>query len=225
MVKYECKKCGEIFDRKSTFDDHLDRKTPCKKKSDSKIKCEYCSKPKYFSRKDSLNRHIKNIHSDIIKKSIVGDNNNNSGGIVGDNNSIINNTINQYYLLPFGEYQIDDLSTNDKLAIFSPESNPIETIVIKTHLNPDKKQYHNCGIKDKHSGVGNIYDGEAWKDWRISDMMNILIESGQENSLKIYDKIKHFLQDVLRFYSQCEALRIEPVETFGVDMHIFASQK
>ncbi len=39
-------------------------------------------------------------------------------------------------------------------TVFSSKMNLIEMIIIKTHLNPNKKQYHNCGIIDVHSGYG-----------------------------------------------------------------------
>ena len=196
MVVHQCPNCNQIFTRKSILMDHYRRKTPCdKNKKQKKIKCKYCNK--LYARKDSLERHIKTIHASIeidnksvnVNKTVNVNNNNNSNIVVGDNN-----VINQYFILPFGTYQIDDLTTTEKVGIFSSKLNPIEMIIIKTHLDPNKKQYHNCGITDVHSGYGIIHDGEEWKCWRISDIMNILIELNQENTLKIYDKIKHFFQ-------------------------------
>jgi len=200
MVEHKCKKCGQIFNKKSTLDDHLKRKNPCDK-GDLNLECQYCHKR--YSRRDSLNRHLKTMHTDItVKNCVTGNNsiiaNKNNNSIIANNNSNItvnNNNINQFFLLPFGIYKLDDLTTTEKIAIFSSKCNPIEMIIIKTHLDPDKDQYHNCGITDIHSGFGIIHDGGEWRCWRISDIMNTLIESGQENSLKIYNKIKHFFQD------------------------------
>ena len=41
MVNYVCKKCNKIFNRKSNYQRHLNRKFPCEQwKSDEKKKCK-----------------------------------------------------------------------------------------------------------------------------------------------------------------------------------------
>ena len=189
MVKHICKKCDQVFYKKSALNDHLKRKIPCNRKVDPNLKCKYCSKN--YSRKDSLNRHIKNIHTNNFKDINVENNNVKNGNIIVGNN----NVINQYFLLPFGQYNFNDLTTTEKVAIFSSEFNPIEMIIVGTHLEPKRTQYHNCGIDDLHSGYGIIYDGNKWEHWRISQIMTTLIEMGQKNSEELYNKIKHFFLD------------------------------
>ena len=193
MVEHKCHKCGKIFNKKSELDNHLNRINPCNKGT---YECEHCHKK--YHRKDTLDRHIKIKHS-TVKTLIDGDKNN---AINGDNNNItINNTnntnTNQFFVLPFGTYHVDeDLTTTEKIAIFaSKRSTIIEMIIFKTHLNPMLEKYHNCGIQDLHSGYGIINDGTDWKCWSIKDIMNALIDNGQKNSLKIYEQIKHFLRD------------------------------
>ena len=202
MGKYKCNKCGKSFERKSTLNKHLNRVYPCDK-VEAKLKCEYCDSK--FSRKDNLNRHIKTIHSDMINKVINKNNNNDNNGIVNGingnhnkNNVIVNN--NQYFMLPFGTYHLDeDLTTTEKIAIFaSKHSSIIEMIIFKTHLNPALEKYHNCGITNLHSGYGLINDGDDWKCWPIKNIMSVLIDNGQQNSLKLYEQIKHFFQDDTR---------------------------
>lgn len=206
MVEYTCKKCGETFNKKSNYDVHMNRKKPCDKIVDPELKCKHCSKK--YGRKDTLNRHIKNKHTNIINKPVDVNNNNNNANannaninnantnIVGDHNiNNSHNVINQYFVLPFGKYNLDDLTISEKIDIFSSKGNPIEMIIIKTHLNSDKKQYHNCGITDIHSGYGIINDGDEWQAWRISDIMNTLIELGEENTNKLYEEIKKFFMD------------------------------
>lgn len=195
---YTCERCNKKFYNETHLKDHMNRKIPCIKiPIDNKEVNNYCEKcNKYFSRPYTLNRHIRTIHDKNKTPNFnkINTNNGNNNQIIntGDNNKII---VKQYNIYPFGKYELDDLSTTEKIAIFSSNLNPIEMIVIKTHLNPDKTQYHNCGFDDLHSGYGIIYDGEKWEHWRISLIMNSLIEIGQENSLKLYEKIKHFFID------------------------------
>ena len=197
MGEHKCNKCGKSFDRKMSLDRHLNRIYPCNRK-ESKIKCKYCNKK--FNRKDNLNRHIKNIHSDNINATVNGNNNNGNNCIVSTGNHNKNNmTVNQYFLTPFGNYHLDeDLTTPEKIAIFTSSYTVIEMIIFKTHLNPSLEKYHNCGITDLHSGYGLINDGKNWEYWSIKDIMTVLIDNGQQNSLKLYDKIKHFFQEDTR---------------------------
>lgn len=199
MVIHQCEKCDGIFTKKSSLQDHLNKKNPCKPKKNEKNKCPHCRK--YYSRKDSLNRHIKSIHANILIENkninINNINNNNNNGNINITNNNNNNIINQYVLLPFGKYGTDHFTTAaNMVALFTSEMNIIETYVVKTHLDPDKKQYHNCGITDIQSGYGIIYNSEGkWLYIRINDIMNTLIDLGQEGSLKIYNEIKDFLLD------------------------------
>jgi hypothetical protein len=116
---YKCKKCGVKFNKKSTFDDHLRKKTSCKRKVDSSIKC-----------KDSLNKYTKSRHTNIT---------NTNGIVIGDknNNNVINNyIINQHISLPSGTYQIDP-STIEKIAIFFSELNQQQkTAMANTRVKP-----------------------------------------------------------------------------------------
>ena len=198
MVEHKCHKCGKIYYKKSELTNHLNRLNPCNKGA---FECKYCHRK--YSRKDNLNSHIKMKHTDgtnnNIKTSIDG-NNNIAGNNNNSNNVTINNNTNQYFVLPFGTYHLDeDLTTTEKIAIFaSKHSSIIEMIIFKTHLNPVLEKYHNCGITDLHSGYGLINDGDDWKCWPIKDIMSVLIDNGQQNSLKLYEQIKHFFQDDTR---------------------------
>lgn len=143
MVQYKCETCQRIFTKKYNYDKHLERKIPCTIMSnlDKKQKIYKCKCGKKFNRKDNLNRH-RNKCQKYKNISI-----NNSGNIYGDqiiNNGkmIINNNNNYYILFPFSQ-EIDKLTTEDKICIFSSDENPIIMIVIKTNLNPNNPEYHN----------------------------------------------------------------------------------
>lgn len=205
MVEHKCSKCGKIFNRKSSLDNHLNRINPCAKKNkpDRQYKCKHCSKA--FAKKYNLDRHIKNIHkiTSNVNNNIKNSKNSithSKNAVIGDinNNFTINNN-NQFFLLPFGTYCLDkDLSIEDRVKIFSSKSGAIETIILKTHLNPELPQYHNCGITDMHVSYGIIYDGNNWVCKPISDIMYNLITNGQKESIELYEQIKNFIQDDVR---------------------------
>ena len=65
------------------------------------------------------------------------------------------------------------------------EINPIEMIIVGTHLEPKRTQYHNCGIDDLHSGYGIIYDGNKWEHWRISQIMTLPLSKAQKQYPRI----------------------------------------
>ena len=160
MNLYKCDDCKKEFKKKSNYDDHRKRQKSCKDDIMKKHKCQYCKK--IYCRIDSLNRHINTIHADIINdKRINVKKSKNKGQInTGKINGSMNNNNITINLMPFGKYEENYLTTPEKIAIFSSKMNPIEMIIIKTHLNPNKKQYHNVGITDIQSGYGIIYDGK-----------------------------------------------------------------
>ena len=68
MVKYTCPKCDKIFDKKSNYDTHMNKKKPCNLESiDNTSKtCIHCAK--LFSRTTGLSLH-KSI-CPVIKQNI-----------------------------------------------------------------------------------------------------------------------------------------------------------
>lgn len=221
MTNHTCRKCKRVFKKKYDLERHLARKKPCNRKGDENLKCEICNE--YFSRIDSLERHVLNLHSEqnasdttinetnidnseVNKDNKINNKSNNKTTITtttttttnshnNNNNNVTIKNNNNFFLAPFKEYSFDDLTMDEKIAIFSSKHNPIEMIIFKTHLNPDKIQYHNCGIPDMHSGFGLIFDGKRWENWRISDILTTLIEINQKNTSKLYEEIKDFLMD------------------------------
>ena len=197
MVVYTCSRCGKQFLQKCKYDNHLNRKIKCFVTNktishiNNNIYCEICDK--YFSRPDVLKKHNSSKSHLLLQNKNIK-NGNNSQQIIGDNNKIINK--NYYFLLPFGKEEIDALTTEDKIAIFTSRENPLIMIIIKTNLNPITTQYHNVGYTDNHLGYGLIYDGETWQQKEIKEIMNDLLHSKREDLLKIYEEIKEYLSDV-----------------------------
>jgi uncharacterized Zn-finger protein len=78
MVEYICDKCKKIFDHKSHYIEHINRKRPCVIQENDKDKyhfCDFCDKR--YNRKDNLTAHLKkcknklNNNFDILKEKII----------------------------------------------------------------------------------------------------------------------------------------------------------
>ena len=68
MVKYTCPKCNKIFDKKSNYDTHMNKKKPCNSEviDNSNKTCIHCAK--IFSRTTGLSLH-KSI-CPVIKQNV-----------------------------------------------------------------------------------------------------------------------------------------------------------
>jgi hypothetical protein len=81
MVLYKCNKCLKEFNKKSNYKTHINRKTPCNRKTSfescvsnvpklehdsNKHMCQFCNKS--YSRKPNLNRHLKTCKIKIDKE-------------------------------------------------------------------------------------------------------------------------------------------------------------
>lgn len=217
MVKYICNKCKTTFDHKAAYDRHINRKNKCsinkvgsktKKKINSNY-CEICNKT--YNRKDALIRHRKttlhksNINNSktkvtkILDKVIVGSHNkqiltDHSYNNSHNNNSInINATTNNYYISPFGEEEINKLTTQDKLAILLSNQDPIIQIIVKTNLNSAMPEYHNIGYIDVKSGYGYIYNGESWEKKEVRLIMNDLLNFKERDLRKIHKEVSKYM--------------------------------
>jgi len=202
MVVHQCPKCSKIFNKKSNLTKHLNKKIHCDGINDSNLKCKHCGKQ--FCRKDSLNRHIGTIHANIINQAkqvnVVNGNYNNVQPITVDKiiykgDVTINNNNNYFVLCPFSKEEIDKLTTDDKICIFSSDENPIIMIVFKTNLNPNATEYHNVGYPDLNKGYGYIFNGKTWIKKEIQSIINEMLNSKQKDLIKIHNEIKDFLPE------------------------------
>lgn len=206
MVSYKCNNCGKLFNKKFDMDRHINAKNKCRKNNEKNVNnnqpkrfiCLACEK--IFGRKDSLIRHekvceIKTEHNIINKNENINTENNYGNQFFGNING--NVIMNNYNLFTFGKDGIDCLTTPEKIAIFFSDENPMEMIIVKVNLDSKKKNHHNVGYTDQHSGYGIIFDGNKWLTERIDIILQILFESKEKDLLKIYDEIKDFLSDDL----------------------------
>lgn len=197
MVEYKCKTCKSTFDRKSSYVDHMSRKIKCSsgKYIPKKMKhqCEYCEKS--YSRKDSLNRHLRVCQNIITNHTVIlkGNNNINCSNHITHNGDVNNNfTIN---IFPFGEDGVESLTIEDKLDILLSNQGLIIEIICKVNFDPDKPSHHNMYISDIKSPYGVVYNGEKWSTVRYPNIVHTLVEAKKVDLEKILEEMKEYLND------------------------------
>lgn len=140
------------------------------------------------------NTRISKIKLKKTKSNEIKNNKNIGCQIINNGNNT--NTINNlYFISSLNDEEIDKLTTQDKLAIFSSKDNPIIMIILKTNLNPLIPEYHNVGYTDLNSGYGYIFNGKTWEKKNIQSIMDDLLNSKRKDLFKIYEEIKEFLSE------------------------------
>ncbi len=225
MVIYKCHICEREFDRKYCLDSHLARKKPCKKSTGSKTnktlidpKCKRCGRT--FSRRDSLNRHLKvceNIikKNNVVKKSIIAKKNSTVKNTIvknstikknSDNNNIelknnkinINNYNPTFNLIVFGKDGTESLSVDDLAEIIKSNKNLYEELIKKINFNPNKPQHHNVYYSDMKAAYGKVYENKKWVDKKINEIINTLLDSKTEDLHKLLEKFDGILSKKIR---------------------------
>ena len=197
MVTYTCDKCNEKFDHKIAYNRHKNRKTDCSKYRSKSIKeptdhrCDNCDK--IYSRKDSLARH-----KSVCKGKVSQSNTKNSAVIIGnENNTFIKSpvTIN---LIVFGKDGIEHISQKDLCEILKSNKNLYESLITNTNLNPKKPQHHNIFYGDMKSSYGEVYENDKWVKKKISEILNTLLDTKQEDLTEILNDMGDFLNEKTR---------------------------
>lgn len=168
--QYNCKDCGYKTNKKSSYAKHIKKGKSCGETTE-KYWCNICKI--YIEGLDTYKTHNK-IHNKKYDRE----------------NAIDPNPYDN--LRPFKTYDLNDLSGDDVMDIFS-SGNIIERVICKFHLDENKKQYHNCGLTELDSGYAIVYDGYRWKKIPDSEFFNILIEFGHKHCTELYRRIRDFL--------------------------------
>ena len=218
MVVYTCERCKKEFNKKNEYTRHLNKIYPCqinenteKKKLDEYF-CDVCNKE--YARLDTMNRHLeskKHKMNTIMKMKtnkkikniqINGDAKNSNSitanNVTANNGDVVinNNNNNNYYIIsPFGQNEIDKLSTLEKISTLLSQENPIVEIILITNLNPNKPEYHNIGYTDLKSGYGVIFNGKTWERKEINVIINELMMTKKNDLFKIRIEISPFLSE------------------------------
>lgn len=199
MGEFTCDNCGEDMCNQSSLIRH--KKTI---KCSNNIKyyhCKECSK-KYINEKGLINH----IESGKCKKTKVK----------GNHNKIIScpktaSPVQQIQLVDFGK---DGLNlTYDELTELFDADNHVRYLIKTVNLNPNKPQHHNILYTNLSSVYGMIREGEKEISYKISDLMDTLINAKLEdlrtivNGRMVIDEYKNMIKTTIAALENpnCEA--------------------
>ncbi len=210
MVTYICPSCNKIFDQKSHYTRHINRKTPCTELAQvievpNSKSCNFCKAE--FKQLSSLNRHIREnrckvkkdidedkerIFSQLVKqvnelkkdndnlKSII--NNNINNGTI--NHGTINN--NNIKIVAFGKEDISHISDTEWLRILNRSYKSIEDLALITHFDNNRPENHNIYISNIRSKYIMVHDG---KKWNVKDRKDTVDDLYDEKAYIIFNKV------------------------------------
>jgi hypothetical protein len=199
---YTCNRCKKNFDRKSNYDQHLNRMKKCKiiksiggSKTNKKIthKCPKCNAG--FTRKYSVVRHLQ-VCKNNINNEINGNKNLNN---IGNFNNLASKSENcnniNINLIVFAKDGIKNISTKDLAEMLKSNKNIIESIISNVNLNPDKPQHHNICYSDIKSSYGEVYENKKWIKKKIDEIINVLVDAKIEDLNEILNDMNDFLNE------------------------------
>ena len=185
MVNYECKICNKIFDRKSNYLSHTNRKISCDKQivKNKSNECKHCKK--LFSSSKSMYRHVKSGACKNNNDSIVNIEKINSDINVNidnsTNNTNTNNTQNNMNvdgdvkLVKFGNENLSYISDDIFKSILGRGFKSVEELVDHSHFHPDHPENHNIYIANIKNDYVVIYDGKKWNINKKEDVFEDII--------------------------------------------------
>jgi hypothetical protein len=183
MVEHICDKCQKVFDKKSTFVKHINRKNPCNENS---LECNYCDKE--FTRKDNLKVHMNKCklkhEANIENQKINVDNSNNNHNVINKSTlnkctipvTNINITIN-----PFLCDDMSKLTGKQKLGILKKCYMSIPELIRQINLNQNMPENHNVYISNIKSKYGHINDGQKWILTKVDQLLDDLVSKKKDD--------------------------------------------
>ena len=220
MVYHKCNDCNKIFNKKSTYNNHINKKIKCTENQYT-INCIYCEK--IFKTKGNVSRHIKNSckifkktqkdKEDLFNKLIKLEeqnkelNNKNkklekllkqnssiqlTNNIINNNNNLTNNgVINNITIVAFGKEKIDNISEKEILNAVSKGFNTAEHLTRMIHFNNKYPEYHNVYIPSIRESYAMTFNGNEWKLVKKKDIID-----------NIYDDKKYFVESNLEDFAK-----------------------
>lgn len=157
MVKYVCELCQHIFNQKSHYTAHMNRKIPCDKKKLDNISNEKM-KDKLKKSKDIIEK-LKKENEELKSKNKTD---------ININGDIINNgVINNYNVINIIEHGKEDYSKIDIKKIMEenqvlPNLNYISTVIYYVHCNNELPEYKNIYVSDINRNRAMVYNNGKW---------------------------------------------------------------
>jgi hypothetical protein len=217
MPEYTCSKCNKKFNKKSSYDCHVNRKYPCIKDT-NELNCIHCNK--IYSTKYNLKIHMISCNNSIIHEdenkvqieelrkmlieqqkkieelSLEKETNKNITVTDNSNNTTNNTTNNVINIYSAGKEDLSHLSKEDIIKICTSGTYyPIVAAEI-IHCNKKYPQYQNYLISNLRSNTGQIKINDDWVTQSQDDILTNIMRVDKKHvsalikNLKVDDKLK-----------------------------------
>lgn len=189
MVKYLCDRCEKIFNRKSSYDNHINRKYKCDIVVKDDKTCNHCNKK--FSRKDGVARHKKyncKYVSIKPKKKL------NKAKVINIENCNIINIIN-IKLVKYGEEDLSFITKEDYINIIEKGFNSVLKLISFVHFNNNKPEYHNVCVSNKKSKFASIVGDDGWDLTNKKELIDNIYNDKFDHLEDIFDELEPELSE------------------------------
>jgi len=186
---------------------------------DKDYKCEYCSKK--FSRKDSLNRHLKSvckvkkdldakeeIYQALLAKmtnmeekmnELAKENKELKSQNITINNTTNNNNTNynniNIQLVAFGKEDKDSMKNSEIFQILRKGFSSVPELVRAIHFNKDRPENHNVYISNMRDNYVMVYDGDKWGLRDRNETIQNIFDDGRNFLVVKYNDMKDKFSD------------------------------
>jgi uncharacterized C2H2 Zn-finger protein len=219
--EYKCEKCYKIFNYKSHYERHVNKKFACVKENEiikiendklmlvDNYECDVCNKK--FTTKRSLNRHLKTyckkntetelyhiiekLQNEVAElkthKNEVKINNANTINNCNNNNTINNNITINAY----GKEDLSHLTDKDYKKLFNKCNSAIPLLIEMVHFNDEKPENTNMYISNIKSQFAYIYNGKQWNLMNKDELIDDIYDKKCIILLEKYEDLKDILND------------------------------
>ena len=192
MVIHTCLRCNKIFNRKSMYDKHKNKKNKCKKEKYNSLRCIYCNNvmqsitilkhhttynctPELFILRNKYNKlskeneQLKKRNKELKEQTLIN--------IDGDNNDVnnINITNNTYNIMvPFGTENYSKFI--NKLPMCIRGFDTLTKLLQLIHFNKDVPENNNIYVTNIKDNIAKVYDGNKLQTTSLNDVINKIIK-------------------------------------------------
>jgi hypothetical protein len=219
MTVFSCEICKKNFNRKSTYDNHLARKNPCKPDNYVDNQCSFCDKK--YSTKFNLNKHYNNCTKKIIaddnklqieelkkkfeeqQKKIeeltkLSETNHHNINVNENSHNTTNNTTNNNNITIYniGKEDLTRLSKEDIIKICTSGTFYPQVAAEVIHCNEKYPEFQNFLISNLRSNTGLIRDNDNWVSKSNDDILRAILKVDKKHvstlikDLKVDEKLQ-----------------------------------
>jgi uncharacterized C2H2 Zn-finger protein len=171
MVSYTCERCHKTFNNKTKYDNHINRKYPCKQH----IQDDLVQLREELKEKDAeiirLRELVDELHQLVDEKNqqIISVLNTRDKEKINIKNSNVN--VNVINMTTFGRENKNDLNKRELVSILNSGDSCFLSMIRHIHANDRLPHYWNICVTNLRAGGAYVFENNVWN---FSDYDNLL---------------------------------------------------